>query len=67
MASSASDRFLRSSLPRHAPGLYQIWKDNLLEGLGEEYDDEPVAGLFGALAEVQKEFLRSNQGFEVAP
>jgi hypothetical protein len=27
-------------------------------------DDRPVAGLFGMLAEAQKEFLRSNQGFD---
>jgi hypothetical protein len=35
-----------------------------VEGLGEEYDDRPVAGLFGTLDEAQTEFLRSNQGFE---
>jgi hypothetical protein len=51
--------------PPRDDGLYQIWNDNILEGLGEEYDDEPVAGLFGTLAEAQKEFLRSNPGFEV--
>ena len=57
----------RRSIHRRDDGLYQIWNDNILEGLGEEYDDEPVAGLFGTLAEAQKEFLRSNPGFEVEP
>jgi hypothetical protein len=42
----------------------RIWEDNVLEGLGEEYDDRPVAGLFGTLEEAQTEFLRANQGFE---
>jgi hypothetical protein len=55
----------RSIRRRDDDGLYQIWEDNLLEGLGEEYDDRPVAGLFGTLGEAQTEFLRSNQGFEV--
>ena len=50
---------------RDDDGLYQIWQDNVLEGLGEEYDDRPVAGLFGTLREAQTEFLRFNQGFEV--
>ena len=47
---------------RDDDGLYQIWQDNVLEGLGEEYDDRPVAGLFGTLREAQTEFLRFNQG-----
>jgi hypothetical protein len=55
------------SIRRRGDGLYQIWEDNVLEGLGEEYDDRPVAGLFGTLAEAQTEFLRSNQGFEAEP
>jgi hypothetical protein len=55
----------RSIRRRDDDGLYQIWEDNLLEGLGEEYDDRPIAGLFGTLCEVQMEFLRSNQGFDV--
>jgi hypothetical protein len=55
----------RSIRRRDDDGLYQIWQDNVLEGLGEEYDDRPVAGLFGTLGEAQKEFLRSNQGFKV--
>ena len=54
----------RRSIRRRDDGLYQIWEDNVLEGLGEEYDDRPVAGLFGTLGEAQTEFLRSNQGFE---
>jgi hypothetical protein len=54
----------RHPIRRRDDGLYQIWQDNVLEGLGEEYDDRPVAGLFGTLAEAQTEFLRSNQGFE---
>jgi hypothetical protein len=57
----------RRSIRRRDDGLYQIWEDNVLEGLGEEYDDRPVAGLFGTLAEAQTEFLRSNQGFEAEP
>jgi hypothetical protein len=57
----------RRSIRRRDDGLYQIWEDNVLEGLGEEYDDRPVAGLFGALAEAQAEFLRSNQGFDAEP
>jgi hypothetical protein len=55
----------RSIRRRDDDGLYQIWEDNLLEDLGEECDDRPVAGLFGTLGEAQTEFLRSNQGFEV--
>jgi hypothetical protein len=54
----------RRSIRRRDDGLYQIWEDNVLEGLGEEYDDRPVAGLFGSLDEAQTEFLRSNHGFE---
>ena len=55
----------RSIRLRDGDGLYQIWQDNVLEALGEEYDDRPVAGLFGTLDEAQKEFLRSNPGFKV--
>jgi hypothetical protein len=55
----------RSIRRRDDDGLYQIWEDNLLQGLREEYDDRPVAGLFGPLGEAQTEFLRSNLGFEV--
>lgn len=55
----------RSIRRRDDDGLCQIWEDNLLKGLGEEYDDRPVAGLFGTLDEAQKEFLRFNHGFEV--
>lgn len=57
----------RRSIRRRDDGLYQIWEDNVLEGLGEEYDDRPVTGLFGTLAEAQTEFLRSNEGFETEP
>jgi hypothetical protein len=57
----------RRSIRCRDDGLYQILEDNVLEGLGEEYDDRPVAGLFGTLAEAQTEFLRSNQGFEAEP
>ena len=52
----------RRSIRRRDDGLYQIWEDNVLEGLGEEYDDRPVAGLFGTLGEAQTEFLRSHPG-----
>jgi hypothetical protein len=55
----------RRSIRRRDDGLYQIWKDNIFEGLGEEYDDYPEPGLFGTLTEAREEFLRSNQGFEV--
>jgi hypothetical protein len=55
----------RRSIRRRDDGLYQIWDDNVFEGLGEVYDDRPVAGLFGTLAEAQTEFMRVNQGFEV--
>jgi hypothetical protein len=44
---------------------HQIWEDNILEGLGEKYDDRPVAGLFGTLEEARTEFERSNLGFDV--
>jgi hypothetical protein len=54
----------RSIRRRDDDGLYQIWEDNVLDGLGEEYDDRPVAGLFGTLGEAQTEFLRSNHGFK---
>jgi hypothetical protein len=54
----------RSIRRRDDDGLYQIWEDNVLEGLGEEYDDRPVGGLFGTLGEAQTEFLRSNHGFQ---
>ncbi len=55
----------RRSIRRRDDGLYQIWQDNIFEGLGEEYEDFPVAGLFGTLVEAQTEFLRANQGFEL--
>ena len=54
----------RSIRRRDDDGFYQIWQDNVLECMGEEYDDRPVAGLFGTLEDAQTEFLRANQGFD---
>jgi len=53
----------RKSIRRRDDGLYQIWRDNVFEGLGEEYDDFPESGLFGTLGEARTEFLRSNPGW----
>jgi hypothetical protein len=53
----------RKSIRRRDDGLYQIWRDNVFEGLGEEYDDFPESGLFGMLGEARTEFLSSNPGW----
>ena len=49
----------RYSIRLRADGLFQAYDDNIYEGLGYGYDDEPIAGIFADADSAEVELLRT--------
>ena len=48
----------RYSVRRRSDGMFQSYADNIYEGLGYGYDDEPISGLFADCAQAEADLLR---------
>jgi hypothetical protein len=57
----------RFSIRRRPDGLFPLYADNVYAGLGYDYDEAPMSGIFADYQNAEEELYRIRPGLEPAP